>query len=401
VSDTSLSTAPSVAPSLTSPERRAVAGLALIASVRMLGLFMLLPVLALYADSLVGATPFLIGVSVGAYGITQALLQIPFGLASDRFGRRPVLILGFLVFAAGGAIAAWSDHIGWVIAGRSVQGAGAVSAVLNALLADLTRKVVRTRAQAIFGASIGLSFMLSLMLGPVLAARMGVDGLFALTCAMALIAAAAIVIKVPALPPMPRTASAHWSTVLKDPALFGLYVGIFALHLVIAAAFVALPFVLRDRLGIEPAAHWQMYLGSVTLSILTTVLLIRGIERSATPGRYVLVAIASLGLAPLGVIVGGETATMVFAALVLLFTGINFLEARLPAEVTLIAGADRRGAALGAYATAQFLGVFAGGATAGALLAAGGANGVFVFASVMTLCWFGLRLLQNPRSEHQ
>lgn len=378
-----------------------MAGLAIIASVRMLGLFMLLPVLALYADSLVGATPLLIGVSVGAYGITQALLQIPFGLASDRFGRRPVLILGFLVFAAGGAIAAWSDHIGWVIAGRIVQGAGAVSAVLNALLADLTREIVRTRAQAIYGASIGLSFMLSLMLGPLLAARMGVDGLFALTCAMALIAAVAVVVKVPALPPMPRTAGAHWSTVLRDPTLFGLYAGIFTLHLVIAAAFVALPFVLRDRLGIEPAAHWKMYLGSVSLSILSTVMLIRGIERSSKPARYVLTAIACLGLAPLGFVAAGDATTLMFAALVLLFTGINFLEARLPAEVTLTAGADRRGAALGAYATAQFLGVFVGGAAAGAMLATGGANGVFLFASSLTLAWFGLRLILNPRSAGQ
>lgn len=386
---------------MTSPERRAVAGLAAVASVRMLGLFMLLPVLALYADSLEGATPFLIGVSVGAYGITQALLQIPFGLASDRFGRRPVLILGLFVFALGGAIAAWGDHIGWVIAGRVVQGAGAVSAVLNALLADLTRDVVRTRAQAIFGASIGISFMLSLMLGPALAARLGVDGLFVLTCAMALLAAVGVMAKVPATRPVPRVSTTHWSAVLKDRDLFGLYAGIFTLHLVIAASFVALPFVLRDRLGIDPAQHWQLYLGSVTLSILTTVLLIRGIERATTPTRYVLMAIACLGLAPLGFIFGGDATALVFVALVFLFTGINFLEARLPAEVTLSAGADRRGAALGVYATAQFLGVFAGGATAGVLLSFGGANGVFAFSALMTLIWFGLRLQLNRSATAQ
>lgn len=386
---------------MTSPERRAVAGLAAVASVRMLGLFMLMPVLALYADTLAGATPFLIGVSVGAYGITQALLQIPFGLASDRYGRRPVLILGFAIFALGGAIAALGDHIGWVIAGRVVQGAGAVSAVLNALLADLTRDTVRTRAQAIFGASIGISFMLSLMLGPVLAARLGVDGLFALTCVMALLAAVAVTLKAPRIKPAVAATPMSWSVVLNDRRLLGLYAGIFTLHLVIAASFVALPFVLRDRLGIEPAAHWQMYLGSVALSVVTTVLLIRGIERSTAPTRYVLVAIASLGLALVGFIAGGASTGLVFMALVLLFTGINFLEARLPAEVTLTAAADQRGAALGAYATAQFLGVFAGGATSGALLAAGGANGVFAFSSLMTLVWFGLRLTLKPVSTTQ
>ncbi|MEO1576636.1 MAG: MFS transporter, partial [Pseudomonadota bacterium] len=356
-------------PSLLPPERRAVAGLAAVASVRMLGLFMLMPVLALHADGLRGATAFLVGVSVGAYGITQALLQIPFGVASDRFGRRPVLLVGLAIFALGGALAAFGDHIGWVIAGRIVQGAGAVSAVLNALLADLTRAEVRTRAQAFFGASIGLSFMLSLMLGPVVAGRIGVDGLFAATSVLAAVAFLGVALFTPsAAPKGPARASGGWVEVLKDASLWGLYFGIFALHLVIAAAFVALPFVLRDRLGWAPERHWLIYLVTVTLSILTTVGLIRAVERSATPGHIVAAAVACLVLAQVAFVAGGASLAVIGGGLVLMFTGINFLEARLPAEVTLTAGEDRRGAALGVYASCQFLGVFAGGASAGALL---------------------------------
>ena len=385
---------------MTGLERRAVAGLASIAGIRMLGLFMLLPVLALYADSLPGSTPFLVGVSVGAYGITQAFLQIPFGIASDRFGRRPVLLMGLAIFAFGGVVAALGDHIGWVIVGRVIQGAGAVSAVLNALLADLTRPDVRTRAQAIFGASIGGSFMLSLMLGPMLAARIGVDGLFWLTCVLAAGAWIGVALLVPASQTPTVRAPVRWREVLLDRQLLVINIGIFTLHLIIAAVFVALPFVMRDRLGIEPGAHWKLYLGSVVLSIFTTVGLIRQVERSAHPGRLTVAAVLCLFVAQSIFVLGGQYVWAVFAGLLAFFTGINFLEARLPAEVTLTAGAERRGAALGVYASAQFLGVFAGGACAGALLAVFSPIAVFFFAAGMALFWLVLRAaLFRPQSE--
>ena len=389
--------------SMNSGERRAVAGLAAVASVRMLGLFMLLPVLALYSDSLVGATPLLVGVSVGAYGITQAMLQIPFGVASDRFGRRPVLLLGLGVFAVGGAIAALGDHIGWVIAGRIVQGAGAVSAVLNALLADLTRESVRTRAQAVFGASIGLSFMVSLMVGPALAARLGVDGLFVLTSVLAALAFAGVAFLSPpqhaGIAAVPRS-SVAWTDVLQDRTLHGLYFGIFALHLIIAAAFVALPFVLRDQLGLEPERHGLVYLLTVAVSVLSTVALIRGVERSARPRWIVALAVTCLLLAQPLFALTGTLFWTVAVGLVLLFTGINFLEARLPAEVTLVAGADRRGAALGVYATCQFLGIFVGGACGGALLGRGSPSAVFVFVGAVAALWLVSRL-RAPAPVHE
>ncbi|MFK8017007.1 MAG: MFS transporter [Gammaproteobacteria bacterium] len=388
-------------PAMTGMERRAVAGLASIAGIRMLGLFMLLPVLALYADAMPGSTPFLVGVSVGAYGITQALLQIPFGVASDRFGRRPVLLIGLAVFALGGAVAALSDHIIWVIAGRVIQGAGAVSAVLNALLADLTRPDVRTRAQAIFGASIGGSFMLSLMLGPMLAARIGVDGLFWLTCVLASAAWVAVAWLAPSTPAPGARAPMQWREVLLDRRLMAINFGIFTLHLIIAAVFVALPFVLRDELGIEPGNHWHLYLGSVVLSIFTTVMLIRGVERSANPGRLTVLAVLCLLVAQVIFVLGGHSSWAVFGGLLALFTGINFLEARLPAEVTLTAGAERRGAALGIYASAQFLGVFAGGASAGALLAVSSPMAVFGFAGAMALTWLLVRALLFRGSSTQ
>lgn len=382
-------------PAMTSGERRAVAGLAAVASVRMLGLFMLLPVLALHADALDGATAFLVGVSVGAYGITQAVLQIPFGMASDRFGRRPVLLLGLGVFALGGLLASVGDHIGWVIAGRIVQGAGAVSAVLNALLADLTRAEVRTRAQAMFGASIGMSFMLSLMLGPVVAGVIGVDGLFLATSVLAVVALLGVALWAPATTTSQSPGRVPWSEVLKDPRLLGLYFGIFTLHLIIAAVFVALPFLLRDRLGWAPERHWLMYLVTVTLSVGTTVALIRAVERSAHPQRITAWAVSCLLLAQPLFVFGGERVAMVGAGLVVLFTGINFLEARLPAEVTLTAGADRRGTALGIYASAQFLGVFAGGVCAGWLLGVTAAQTVFWFVAAMAALWLFLRIVSG------
>jgi len=378
---------------MTGTERRAVAGLAAVAGVRMLGLFMLLPVLALYADSLPGSTPFLVGVSVGAYGITQAFLQIPFGIASDRFGRRPVLLLGLAVFTIGGAVAALGENIGWVIAGRVIQGAGAVSAVLNALLADLTRDVVRTRAQAIFGASIGGSFLISLMLGPVIAARTGVDGLFWLTCALAAMAWLGVAMLVPASGPPVSRAPTRWADVLLDRHLLGINIGIFSLHLIIAAVFVALPFVLRDRLGVAPGDHWKLYLTSVLVSVVTTVWLIRKVEHSARPGIFTVVAVLCLMLAQAGFFGAPGVEWLVFVALVLMFTGINFLESRLPAEVSLTAGVDRRGAALGIYASSQFLGIFVGGASAGALLSVSSPAAVFVFAALIGALWLSLRTI--------
>lgn len=386
---------------MTPSERRAVAGLASVASVRLLGLFMLLPVLALYANQLKGATPFLVGLSVGAYGITQAFLQIPFGVASDRFGRRPVLLVGLAIFAFGGVVAATADHIGWVIIGRVMQGAGAVSAVLNALLADLTRDEVRTRAQAIFGASIGVSFMLSLMLGPLLADWLGVSGVFWCTVVLATAAFTGVAILAPQQTSTPvRSGAGGWTAVLADQRLRPLFGGIFVLHFLIAAAFVVLPFVLRDRVGLAPERHATLYLVTMLVAVIIAVALIGQVERHRAPHRFVAFAVACLVLSQVLFVLGGPSQVLVAAGLVLMFTGINFLEARLPAEVTLTATADRRGAALGVYASAQFVGIFAGGMVAGALLGQFAPEAVFAALGGMTALWLVVRLVQ-PAATRQ
>lgn len=378
---------------MTGAERRAVAALAALSSVRLLGLFMLLPVLALYADALPGATPLRVGLAVGAYGITQALLQIPFGAASDRFGRKGVLVLGLAVFAAGGAMAALADHVLWVIAGRVVQGAGAISAVVTALLADLTREAVRTRAMAIMGASIGASFLFSLMLGPVLAARLGVDGLFWITCALALAALAGVL----AWRPPPRGAPAprgRWRDVLANRPLHRLTAGIFTLHLIVAALFVALPFVLRDEAGLAPERHWTVYLAAVAASIVLTIVLIRAAERARRPAAVTVAALMLLAGGLIALTVTPARPGPLWLALTAFFGGFNFLEARLPAEVSVAAGAGQRGAALGVYASAQYLGVFAGGALGGAFLGAAGARGVLALCAAAAVLWWltGTRL---------
>lgn len=366
-------------------EKRSVAVVALIVMLRMFGLFALLPVLSLYAGTLDGATPMLIGLAVGAYGLTQAGLQIPLAMLSDRIGRIPVITGGLAIFALGSMLAAVGDSIMTVIAGRLLQGAGAISATLAALIADATREQVRTRAMAIFGIGIGLSFLVALIAGPAIAAHAGVPALFWLAALFA-VAGAAMLRLLPDQIQRPIAAQ-HWNlrpALRADLLRLDFYV--FLLHAMLTASFVALPFLLTNKLQIPVTAQWKIYIGALLLSLLGTVPLILRDERQGKAATIAMaVALLMAGLLMLSFM--AVAPTPVFIALVLFFAGFNFLEAGLPARLSILADADARGATLGVFSSAQFLGAFVGGLIGGRFLGAERPADVFIVCALLAAIW--------------
>ena len=376
------------AAALSPPERKAVATLAVIYAVRMLGLFLLLPVLALYAGSMPGGTPLLAGLAVGAYGLTQALLQIPFGVWSDRFGRRPLIVAGLLLHIAGSALGYVAATVWALIAARTVQGMGAVSGPVMALLADRTRAASRTRAMAFIGMSIGLSFVISLVGGPLLAGKIGVSGIFALIGGLGAVALGLILFAVPkeaarAAGPDRRS----WREVLTR-RLLPYYAGIFILHLSLTATFIAVPHALRDVHGIAAPQHWEFYLAVFASSLALTVPLLLWSERSAKPARTVVAGALLLALAQGALALCYVDFLPMAVALVIFFGAFNFLEARLPSSLAGAAGEESRGAALGVFSTCQFAGAFTGGLLGGGLLGSSlGIPGVFLLAGLAAAAW--------------
>ena len=374
---------------MTPAERRATAGLSGIFGLRMLGMFIVLPVLALYAETLPGGRDHtLVGLALGAYGLTQAVLQIPFGYASDRLGRKPVIIAGLIIFALGSFVAAWAPDIGWTIAGRSLQGAGAISAAVLALTADLTRDEVRTRAMAAIGMTIGATFAASLIAGPALTAVIGVPGIFVLTGALALGAIVVLRYAVPQPPaPAARSDSARqWRRVLGDRQLLRLNYGIFALHAALLALFVQVPFMLRDD-GLPPAKHWLVYLPVLVASALLMWPALMQADRP-TRGKPVFVgAVAVLLIGQLMLALAGGSLPMTVAALLVFFTAFNLLEATLPSLISKFAPPDIKGTASGVYSAVQFLGTFVGAFAGGWLSQHHGPAAVFAFCIVLTALW--------------
>ena len=385
---------------MTPTERRASASLASIFALRMLGLFLVLPVFALEARKYPGGDdPALLGLAMGIYGLTQAVLQLPYGMASDRFGRKPVIVLGLLIFAVGSFWAAAATDLHGLLIGRSLQGAGAVSAAVTALLADLTRDEVRTKAMALVGASIGLMFAVSLVLAPALAAVVGLAGLFGITGLLALAGVAVVVWGAPPAPPMQSGAPrGRLVDVLRHAGLMRMNLGVFVLHAVQLAMWVAVPALLVQA-GLPKAQHWQVYLPAV----LGSFVLMGGmfaLERRGHLKQVFLAAILLIGLVQIGflAVASGTPRLPVLGGLLFaFFCGFNVLEATQPSLVSRLAPMPVRGAAMGLYNTLQSLGFFAGGWLGGSLLKAWGSQALFLCCAAAMLAWWVVALpMQAP-----
>ena len=385
---------------MTPTERRASFSLASIFALRMLGLFLVLPVFALEAARYPGGDdPARVGLAMGIYGLTQACLQIPFGLASDWLGRKPVIVAGLLMFAGGSFVSAWAPDLDWLVIGRALQGAGAISAAVTAFLADTTRDEVRTKAMALVGGSIALMFALSLVVAPWLASRIGLHGLFALTGLLALAGIAAVLWWVPAAPRIHASpARGRLREVLKQPALLRLNFGVFVLHAVQLAMWVALPALLVAA-GLDKSRHWEVYLPAVLASFVMMGLLLFPLEKRGYLRAVFLSAVGLIFLVQAGLLWTVSSPAALPAApqlgwlatlLVLFFCGFNVLEASQPSLVSRLAPAHARGAALGVYNTLQSLGFFAGGAVGGWLAKHHGPQGVFLACGGLMLLWLAV-----------
>ncbi|MCL2524949.1 MAG: MFS transporter [Betaproteobacteria bacterium] len=369
-------------------ERRVGAALASIFGLRMLGLFLILPVFAAYAPNLPGGGDLrLVGLAMGAYGLTQALLLIPFGMASDRWGRKPVIVAGLLLFVLGSVIAAWAPDMHWMIVGRVVQGAGAISAAVTALAADLTREAHRTKVMAMIGSTIGLVFALSLVGAPLLYGWIGMGGLFLLTGGLALLAILMLVTKVPT-PPLPSApVRPPLREVLGNGELLKLDLGIGALHMIQMAMFVVLPRALVEHGGLAMPAHWQVYLPAVLASFLIMVPAIIIAEKRDKMRPIFLAAIALVVVVQLGLYLFGASLAGLAACLLFFFVAFNILEATLPSLVSRAAPPAAKGAALGVYNTTQAVGLFLGGALGGWLAQHWGDSAVFAVCGGLALLW--------------
>ena len=382
---------------MTSAERRAGMSLAAIFALRMLGLFLVLPVLAVHAHQMPGGDDLtLVGVAIGAYGLTQALLQIAYGAASDRFGRKPVIVFGLLLFALGSGVAALAEDIWWIIAGRVLQGAGAISAAVTALAADLTREQHRTKVMAMIGSSIGLVFAGSLVLSPLMYASIGLSGMFWLTAVLALAAIALLGWAVPAAPPQPR-ATGRLAEVLADRQLMRLNFGVFVLHLMQTALWVMVPAALISAGGLDIGEHWKVYLPAVLLSFVVMVPAVIVAERRGAMKPIFAAAIALLLVVQIGLYAFGGSLWALALWLTLFFVAFNVLEATQPSWISRIAPAHAKGTALGVYNTLQSIGLFLGGSLGGWLASRFGGEAVHLVCGLLALVWlFSLSGLVPP-----
>lgn len=388
---------------MTATERRTALSLAGIFSTRMLGLFMILPVFALYAGHLPGATPALIGLAIGIYGLTQAILQIPLGMLSDRIGRKPVIYAGLIVFAIGSMVAAMSDTITGIIIGRVLQGAGAIAGVVMALAADLTREEHRLKAMAIMGMSMGVSFTASLIVGPLFNDWVGVHGIFWIT---ALLAVGGMVILALAVP-TPVASRHHRDTqpvpaqfrqVLADKELLRLNYGCFALHMILTATFVAVPMVLVEKIGLPASDHWLVYLGVMVTAFIGMVPFIIIAEKKRRMKQIFSGAIVVLMLALWELAFMESTLTGIVIGLFFFFLAFNLLEASLPSLVAKIAPPDKKGTAMGIYTSSQFMGAFVGGVSGGWLYQHVSPESVFLFGAIFAAIWVAVAVtMKNPR----
>jgi MFS family permease len=392
--------APGAPDRMTRLELRAGASLASIFALRMLGLFLILPVFAVSARKLPGGDNLtLIGIALGAYGLTQAALQLPFGMASDRYGRKRVIVIGLLIFAAGSFVAALAQDIWFTIFGRALQGAGAISAAVTALAADLTREQHRTKVMALIGSSIGLMFALSLVAAPALNAVVGLAGIFILTGLLALAAIWLVAKVVPDPPPAEHHdhAPVGFMDVLLNPQLLRLNFGILTLHFIQMAMFVVVPGAIVATGGLPVSEHWKVYLPVVLASFVLMLPPIFYAERRARIKPVFVGSVLVLLLAQGGFLYGSGLFNALVANLVVFFVVFNILEASLPSLVSRIAPPQAKGTALGIYNTTQSFGLFLGGAVGGVLAKHYGASGVFGVGIALALIWLVIAVtMQAP-----
>ncbi|RZO74143.1 MAG: MFS transporter [Halieaceae bacterium] len=373
-------------------ERRAVMGLASLYCLRMLGLFMVLPLFAVYAQELAGATPASIGLALGAYGLTQAALQVPLGWLSDQIGRKPVIVGGLSLLVIGSMVAAAADTLTGLAVGRLLQGSGAIASATMALAADYTRVEQRTKASAIIGASIGVSFALALVLGPVLAAWGGLPRVFEVTAVMGGLGLMVVLFWLPATPQLSDGGNAHIADRERlGEALWGrglgiLYGSIFCLHLLLMAAFTAIPSVMTQQVGLAAEQHAWMYLATLCGAIPGVAILVRR-RREVDDPRPLLALTVVLTVLGLIVALGAVSLTLLGVGLVLFFAGFTALETILPALVSMFAPLSLRGTAMGIFSSAQFLGVFTGGVLGGSALQLGGTLGLVAVLLGLTAIW--------------
>lgn len=400
-------------PVMSSRERLSSLSLGSIFALRMLGLFLILPVFSVWAQHLPGGgDPFWSGLALGIYGLTQGILQIPFGAASDRFGRKPVIAFGLIVFAAGSALAALASSIEMVIAGRALQGAGAVSAAVTAMIADSVRDVVLTRAMAFVGASIGLTFAASLVFSPMLAASIGVPGIFWLTAVLAVCAVGVIVFIVPSVPApptdlkqspakgtRPRQTESSFAEVFFNKELLRLNLGIFVLHMAQMTLFVVVPLKLC-ALDFDVAHHWMAYLPAVLIAFAGLMPVLRKAERRGLFKELFICSIALLMLVFAAFEFLDWTVLGIAFLLLVFFFGFNILEASLPSLVSRTAPPKARGLALGVYNTTQSIGLFVGGAAGGWLAGRWGSAAAYAFCAALMLVWLvAARSMRLPRTH--
>jgi len=386
---------------MTPLEKKSISGLSSIFALRMLGLFMILPVFTLAADQYSGATPMLIGLAIGAYGLTQALLQIPFGMLSDRIGRKRVITIGLLLFAAGSVVAALADSIYMVIAGRLLQGSGAIAAAIMALTADLTRDEHRTKAMASIGISIGLSFSIALAAGAALESWIGLSGIFWATALLSLVGIAVLHLWVPTptrlvnhrdIEPVPQ----QFMNVFRNADIMRMVFSIMILHSLLTISFFALPITLFEHAGLAKDQHALAYLPVLILAFISMVpfIIIAEKRRKMKPifiGAIAVLAIAQLGWSQLSSSLSG----MLFC-LWLFFTAFNILEASLPSLMSKLSPLANKGTAMGIYSSAQFIGAFIGGTTGGVLFSYAGVSGVFIAGAGLTILWLIVILPMRP-----